>query len=158
MINATSIYGNNIALPKSKFTLRISGYGIVLHEEKVLLVDTHATNKWCFPGGAVEIGEKVEHAIKREIKEETGITVEVGEFLDVIETFWYYDPADKAFQNYSFFYRCTPGTFELSEQYQHDATDESNSPEWVTLSTLLKSDFQQPADQLFRKLQELGAA
>ena len=31
---------------------------------------------WCFPGGRPEYGEKLEDAVKREIKEETGLDVE----------------------------------------------------------------------------------
>jgi 8-oxo-dGTP diphosphatase len=38
---------------------------------------------WEFPGGAVEFGEKLAEALRREIAEEFGIQIEVGELLDV---------------------------------------------------------------------------
>ena len=42
------------------------------------MVKTH-NQCWVFPGGQVEVGENVIDAVKREIMEETGIDVEVGE-------------------------------------------------------------------------------
>ena len=39
--------------------------------------------KWEFPGGSVEFGEKLEDALQREILEEFGALIEVGELLDV---------------------------------------------------------------------------
>ena len=41
--------------------------------------------KWEIPGGAVEFGEKFEQALKREIKEELDIEIEVGELLDICD-------------------------------------------------------------------------
>ena len=41
------------------------------------------SGKWDFPGGSVEFGEKIEDAIKREIKEEFDMDIEVLELLDV---------------------------------------------------------------------------
>lgn len=57
----------------------IAGAGIVINEnDEVLMVKTHRAG-WVFPGGQVEVGENVIDAVKREIMEEAGIDVEVGE-------------------------------------------------------------------------------
>ena len=40
---------------------------------------------WEFPGGSVEFGETLQAALKREIGEEFGIEIEVGELLDVVD-------------------------------------------------------------------------
>lgn len=57
----------------------IAGAGIVLNgNEEVLMVKTYNAG-WVFPGGQVEVGENVIDAVKREIMEETGVDIEVGE-------------------------------------------------------------------------------
>jgi 8-oxo-dGTP diphosphatase len=40
---------------------------------------------WEFPGGSVEFGETLSHALRREIREEYGIEIEVGDLLDVVD-------------------------------------------------------------------------
>ncbi len=40
--------------------------------------------EWSLPGGAVELGERLEDAIRREVLEETGLAVEV---VDVVKAF-----------------------------------------------------------------------
>lgn len=53
--------------------------GIVLNENnEVLLVKTHRDG-WVFPGGMVELGENLIEGLKREIREESGVEVSVGE-------------------------------------------------------------------------------
>ncbi len=42
-------------------------------------------NRWEFPGGCVEFGETLMHAIVREIAEEYGFEIEVRQLLDVID-------------------------------------------------------------------------
>jgi mutator protein MutT len=40
---------------------------------------------WEFPGGSVELGERLAAALRREIREEYGVEIEVGELLDVVD-------------------------------------------------------------------------
>ncbi len=57
----------------------IAGAGIVRNEkDEILLVKTYNAG-WVFPGGQVEVGENVIDAVKREIMEEAGVEVDVGE-------------------------------------------------------------------------------
>ena len=57
----------------------IAAAGVVTNsKDEVLMVKTHNSG-WVFPGGQVEVGENVIDAVKREILEEAGIEVEVGE-------------------------------------------------------------------------------
>jgi len=61
---------------------------VVLDGNRVLLVKRgHAPLKghWSLPGGAVEIGETLEEAVAREVLEETGIAIEVGPIVEVLD-------------------------------------------------------------------------
>jgi 8-oxo-dGTP diphosphatase len=59
--------------------------GVILNENrKVLLVrraNPPALGEWSFPGGMVHLGEDLDEALVREIKEETGLVVRPGVLL-----------------------------------------------------------------------------
>jgi 8-oxo-dGTP diphosphatase len=40
---------------------------------------------WEFPGGSVELGERLVDALQREIREEYGVEIAVGDLLDVVD-------------------------------------------------------------------------
>jgi 8-oxo-dGTP diphosphatase len=66
---------------------------IITNGKRVLIAQRRSTgrlpNKWEFPGGKVEAGETPEFCLKREIMEEFGIEVSIGQFLG--ESIYEYD-------------------------------------------------------------------
>ena len=65
---------------------------VVLDGDRVLLVKRgHEPLKgeWSLPGGVVELGETLEAAIVREVREETGLEVDVGPIVDVLDRLLY---------------------------------------------------------------------
>jgi ADP-ribose pyrophosphatase YjhB (NUDIX family) len=58
---------------------------IILKGDKILVLKQYNYNRqeeyWMLPGGSLEDGETEEEGIKREIKEETNLDVEVNEIL-----------------------------------------------------------------------------
>ena len=49
----------------------------------MLLEKRTDTGEWCTPGGAVELGESLEDALKREIKEETNLEFKNPKLFDM---------------------------------------------------------------------------
>lgn len=49
----------------------------VVNDGRVLLVHRVDNGKWALPGGAVELGESVPETAVREVREETGVDIEV---------------------------------------------------------------------------------
>jgi ADP-ribose pyrophosphatase YjhB (NUDIX family) len=61
---------------------------MIIHEDKICLIrrgKPPAMGMWTFPGGALELGESLELSLKREVREEVGLEVEVGHLEAVIE-------------------------------------------------------------------------
>ena len=71
-----------VRVPKGYYRLVVH---VCIFNEKgeVLLQRRGDTNKWGFPGGAIELGETPEMAAIREAKEETGLDVEAKKIIGV---------------------------------------------------------------------------
>jgi 8-oxo-dGTP diphosphatase len=59
----------------------VSVKGIVIHRGRVLLL-LNERDEWDLPGGRPDPGEDHRAALEREVREETGLAVAVGEALD----------------------------------------------------------------------------
>ncbi|MEM3770350.1 MAG: NUDIX hydrolase, partial [Candidatus Bathyarchaeia archaeon] len=61
---------------------------IIICDGKILLEKRKGEpgkGKWSVPGGLVELGERAEDAVIREVKEETGLDVADPELIDVVD-------------------------------------------------------------------------
>ena len=52
-------------------------------ENKMLLEKRTDNGMWCVPGGAIELGETLEEALRREVKEETSLDIFNQRLFDV---------------------------------------------------------------------------
>jgi 8-oxo-dGTP diphosphatase len=62
---------------------RVSVSALIFNGEHVLLAHRRAIDWWNLPGGAVDPGETVDEALHREVREETGLEIEVGQLVGV---------------------------------------------------------------------------
>lgn len=75
------------------FHIRVSARGIVIHENKILMNEFGSGEYYNIPGGGVEQGETLREAAAREIFEESGLEVTVGDLVYVLE----YEPSKCGF-------------------------------------------------------------
>jgi 8-oxo-dGTP diphosphatase len=69
--------------------LRVAAYGVCVDEDGRLLLARAAPSlsirgRWFLPGGGIEHGESPTEALRREMAEESGLTVEIGSLLTVL--------------------------------------------------------------------------
>lgn len=105
------------------------GVGAIIFEgDQVLLVERAGEplkGWWSIPGGLLETGETLEAAIAREVREETGLAVQVVSRFDIFERIMR-DAAGRAEYHYvlvDYICRVTGGTLQ--------AGDDVSRVEWV---------------------------
>ena len=62
--------------------------GVVFIDDRVVLVKRRnepLVGRWSLPGGAVEVGERLQEALRRELREELGIEVAVGPLIELLD-------------------------------------------------------------------------
>ncbi|GAA0315303.1 NUDIX hydrolase [Bacillus carboniphilus] len=102
-------------------TLFTVGCEIILEQNgKILLQHRMDSDNWCIPGGIMEIGESFEETAKREVFEETGLTVGNLELFGLYsgeKCFAIYPNGDQAFSVQVIFYsKAFNGTLKQVDQ------------------------------------------
>ena len=89
------------------------GVGAVIVDEagRVLLVKRRfepLAGQWSLPGGAVDVGETLEACVIREMREETGLDVEVGRVIEVFDRIMHDDEGRVQYHYVLVDYVCRP--------------------------------------------------
>jgi len=115
---------------------------IIIDDHKVLTIKRTKPNQtyWAIPGGGVEAGETNEQALIREIKEEIGLVIEVGELLLKVNS-----TKPETFGQTEYFYACNivSGTIGSGDGPEFQANSNyigSYDFEWLNIQSLADID------------------
>lgn len=122
---------------EGKFNFRVGA--IIANGRKVLLARNPNEKREFYysVGGRVKVGEKLENAVLRELKEETDIDCEIERMAAIHENFFIDDSGIK-FHEISIFFLIKPNEELLNIENGHLTEDGSNSEylEWIDLDNL----------------------
>jgi ADP-ribose pyrophosphatase YjhB (NUDIX family) len=106
---------------------------IVIDKGAILLVKRDrepAKGLWSLPGGRVEVGESLREALVREVREETGIEVDVDGMIGTAERIVRNDEGDIAFHYVILDYVCTARSVDIK------AGDDAAEVRWVPVGEI----------------------
>ena len=93
-----------------EYTHLVSCAGLVTNDEGKILLVNSPWRGWEYPGGLIEPGESFEQALRREIREESGVEVEIERFVGICKNL------ERNIVNIDFVCRYVGGELTTSEE------------------------------------------
>lgn len=78
----------DLSIKVEDYKLNIRSTGIIIHNNKLLVHNSHKQDHYALMGGRIAIGESSEETVKREFKEEIGKEVDVIGYVGTVENFF----------------------------------------------------------------------
>jgi len=139
------IKGGEHTVSVDKLSWRPSVYGMIIKDGKILL--SKQWDGYDIPGGGVYLGEATEEAVKREVKEETGLDVKVGQLVFCGNSFFQMPFEGNYVQSLLLYYLCEVTGGEISTDGFDDHEKEyAGQAEWVDLNNLADLKFYNSID------------
>lgn len=89
----------------SHITFRPSVYAVIIQDSSLLIIKNKTEKLFDIPGGGINIGERLEVALKRECLEEAGASIIIGELITYYEDFFYHREEKAFYQAYQLFFK-----------------------------------------------------
>lgn len=105
---------------------RVSGYGVAIQDDRVLLAKNEFEKYFDLPGGGVDLGETFAEALERESVEESGYLLRPGKLLHH-EVAWFQHRSGKFFQTLRLYFWA-----ETWEQIGEATDEEMIQVVWAT--------------------------
>lgn len=141
------IRGGRHEVAVADLAFRPSVYGVAIRDGKVLLVPQW--DGYDFPGGGVDLGETLDEAFRREVFEETGLTVERGEILACESDFFIHPASQKPYHCILSYYACRSIVGEISDaNFGESEKEYAKKAEWVSLERIHELKFYNPVDSI----------
>lgn len=144
-------------MSEQQIVQRVAMKAVIVSDGKVLILREAKTydegtqeGRYHVPGGRIEIGENFEAALQREVREETGLTVDivmplyVGEWRPVIK--------GVPHQIIATFLVC-----RLSSEAEIVLSDEHDTYEWIEPKERANYDLMDPEDKVIDRLADMQA-
>jgi ADP-ribose pyrophosphatase YjhB (NUDIX family) len=155
-IKCKNNFDEMVEISVDKFFFRPSVYALIVDGDEIVAMKNKGNGKFWFPGGGVELGERIEEALKREVKEETGLNIKVGKMVFYKENFFYYQPLDEAYHAFLFFFVCkVVGNKKLISDKEVDDL-ESKKPRWRKIKDINKNRLADLEDDLYRVINQIS--
>lgn len=124
----------------NELMFRPSVYGIIIENHQILL--SKQWGKYDLPGGGIELGEKIDDALTRECKEETGLDIVIERLLAVRDSFFQLPDTKKNVHSILLYYVCQKVGGEISTVFFPESEAPSmEKAEWVPISMLSAISF-----------------
>lgn len=116
--------------------------GVIIADGQVVLIKRRyepLAGRWSLPGGSLEVGESLADGASRELREETGLDVEVGPIVDVFDRILRDEDGRVRYHFVLIDFLCRPigGVLE--------AADDVSDARWVPMDGLVPYDLTEKA-------------